>query len=179
MQKPSYQDPAQWGGTPIILTPIGTIRTPFRDSVGMPIQSSFASGVEGVIELFPQLLQGLHDLDGFERLWVMYYFHRAVAPKLMVSPYLDPVEHGIFATRSPARPNKIGMSPVRLLGIDGPRLRIADVDMLDGTPLLDIKPYLPAFDHFEVVRTGWYKDTTMQVVADSRFELKTPQSKVK
>jgi tRNA-Thr(GGU) m(6)t(6)A37 methyltransferase TsaA len=179
MKRYNYDDPTKCDNSPIILTPIGCIHTPFHDSAGMPIQSSVASGVEGTIDLFPEFVQGLLDIEGFDRLWVMYYFHRAVAPKLMVTPYLDPVEHGVFATRSPARPNKIGMSSVRLLNVDGNHLRIADVDMLDGSPLLDIKPYIQAFDYFEAVRVGWYKDTAPQVVADSRFELKNPQLKTK
>ncbi len=89
----------------------------------------------------------------------------------MVRPYLDPVERGVFATRSPARPNRIGMSPVRLLGVQGATLLVCDADMLDGTPLLDIKPYVPAFDHFPVTRVGWYERVSAAgAVADARFE---------
>ncbi len=164
MDRPDILDP---------IKPIGTIHTPFRQAQGTPIQSSVANGAEGTIELLPEFGPGLKDLEGFDRLWLIYQFDRASEPQLIVQPYLDPSEHGIFATRSPARPNKIGMSPVRLLGIEGNRIRIADVDMLDGTPLLDIKPYVPAFDHFPITRTGWYKDTSpVGAVADGRFEQK-------
>jgi tRNA-Thr(GGU) m(6)t(6)A37 methyltransferase TsaA len=135
-----------------------------------------ANGAEGTVELLPEFEPGLKDLEGFDRIWLIYQFDRALEPQLIVRPYLDLAEHGIFATRSPARPNKIGISPVRLLGIQGNRLRIGDADMLDGTPLLDIKPYVPAFDHFSIERTGWYKEKpTEGVVADDRFEQKKDQ----
>lgn len=153
------------------IKPIGTIHTHFSQATGTPIQSSVANGAEGTIELLAEFELGLKDLEGFDRIWLIYQFDRASDPQLIVRPYLDPAEHGIFATRSPARPNKIGMSPVRLLGIQGNRLQIADVDMLDGTPLLDIKPYVPAFDHFPITRVGWYKDKpSAGAVADDRFE---------
>jgi tRNA-Thr(GGU) m(6)t(6)A37 methyltransferase TsaA len=157
------------------IKPIGTIHTPFKQAQGTPIQSSVANGAEGTIQLLPEFESGLKDLEGFDRLWLIYLFDRASEPQLIVRPYLDPAEHGIFATRSPARPNKIGMSPVRLLGIQGNLLHIGDVDMLDGTPLLDIKPYVPAFDHFTIQRAGWYKDkSTAGAVADDRFKQKGP-----
>lgn len=153
------------------IIPIGFIHTPFLESQGTPIQGSAAKGVEGVVEMLPQFAAGLRDLVGFERIWLLYHFHRSREPQLIVRPYLDSQEHGVFATRSPARPNGIGMSTVRLLGVDGNRLRIADVDMLDGTPILDIKPYVPAFDHFPVSRIGWYEGKSAKgVVADGRFE---------
>jgi tRNA-Thr(GGU) m(6)t(6)A37 methyltransferase TsaA len=158
------------------ISAIGTIHTPFKQATGTPIQSSVANGAEGTIELLAEFAPGLKDLEGFDRIWLIYQFDRASEPQLIVRPYLDPSEHGIFATRSPSRPNKIGMSPVRLLGIQGNLLRIADVDMLDGTPLLDIKPYVPAFDHFTIQRAGWYKDkSTAGAVADDRFEPKKSQ----
>jgi len=158
---------------PRSITPIGVVRTPFTRATGTPIQSSAANGAEGTVEIFPEFQTGLKDLEQFERLWLIYQFDRASEPQLMVRPYLDHCEHGIFATRSPARPNKIGMSAVRLLGVEGNRLCVADVDMLDGTPLLDIKPYIPAFDHFPVTKVGWYQDRSPAgVVADDRFEQK-------
>ena len=158
------------------ICPIGTIRTSFKQATETPIQSSVANGAEGTIELLPEFELGLKDLEGFERIWLIYQFDRASEPQLTVRPYLDSAEHGVFATRAPARPNRIGMSPVRLLGIEGNLLRIADVDILDGTPLLDIKPYVPAFDHFTIQRAGWYKDkSTAGAVADDRFEQKKPQ----
>ena len=136
---------------------IGLIRTPFQRSEGTPIQSAVANRAQGVVELFPEFTPGLRDLAGFERLWLIYVLDRASAAQLIARPYLDTQEHGIFATRSPARPNHIGLSSVRLLGVDQNRLLISDVDMLDGTPLLDIKPYVPSFrlfrgDAYGVVR---------------------------
>jgi tRNA-Thr(GGU) m(6)t(6)A37 methyltransferase TsaA len=150
---------------------IGVIRTPFPQSAGTPIQSAVAGAAEGRVELFAGYEQGLKDVDGFERLWLIYWFDRVAERGLLVRPYLDTVERGVFATRSPARPNRLGMSAVRLLRVEGNALIVAGVDMLDGTPLLDIKPYVPAFDHFAVERTGWYGDATgAGAVADDRFE---------
>lgn len=157
----------------LTMSPIGLIHTPFQHSAGTPIQSAVANGAQGVVELFPEFTPGLRDLVGFDRLWLIYVLDRASEAQLVTRPYLDTQEHGIFATRSPARPNHIGLSAVRLLGVDQNRLLISDVDMLDGTPLLDIKPYVPAFDHFEVTRTGWYAGKFAKgVVADDRFEAK-------
>lgn len=153
------------------IRPIGIIHTPFRQSQGTPIQSSVAGGSEGIVELMPEFATGLRDLAGFDRVWLLYLFHRSQDAQLMVRPYLDSQERGVFATRSPARPNGIGMSAVRLLAVEDNRLHVADVDMLDGTPLLDIKPYVPAFDHFPVTRIGWYEGKSPKgVVADGRFE---------
>jgi tRNA-Thr(GGU) m(6)t(6)A37 methyltransferase TsaA len=153
------------------IRPIGIIHTPFLQSQGTPIQSSVAGGSEGIVELMPEFAAGLRDLAGFDRVWLLYLFHRSQDARLMVRPYLDSQERGVFATRSPARPNGIGMSSVRLLAVEDHRLRVADVDMLDGTPLLDIKPYVPSFDHFQVTRIGWYEGKSPKgVVADSRFE---------
>ncbi len=114
---------------------------------------------------------GLRDIDGFDRLWLIYLFDRASEAQLVVRPYLDTAEHGVFATRSPARPNKIGMSSVRLLRVEGPRLFVADVDMLDGSPLVDIKPCIPEFDYLAARRVGWFEGRFAEgAVADSRFE---------
>ena len=157
------------------MRPIGVIHTPFRHSKGTPIQSAMAGGAQGFIKVFPEFDAGLRDVEGFERLWLIYLLDRASAPQLIVRPYLDIQEHGIFATRSPARPNYIGISAVRLLGVEQNRLLVADVDMLDGTPLLDIKPYVPAFDCFEGSRAGWYQGKPAQgAVADDRFEARFP-----
>ena len=154
----------------IAVRPIGTIRTPFASPQGVPIQPRAAAGAEGIVDLRPEYAAGLRDLDGFERIWLIYWFDRAAAPRMTVRPYMDDAEHGLFATRAPARPNAIGMSCVRLLAIEGPTLRVADVDMLDGTPLLDIKPYAPQFDVFEVTRAGWLQDRAVQGRrADARF----------
>lgn len=153
------------------LKPIGIIRTPFLRAEGTPIQSVCADGAEGVVEVFPEFAAGLKDLDGFERIWLIYALDRAKPGELLARPYLDNEPHGIFATRSPARPNALGMSPVRLLRVEGARLAVAQVDMLDGTPLVDIKPYVPEFDRFEVQRVGWYAGKSAAgAVADARFE---------
>ena len=125
----------------------------------------------GTAVLLPEYAPALQDLEGLERVWLLYLLHRASEPRLVVRPYLDTVEHGVFATRSPARPNRIGLSVVRLLGIDGLKLKFAGVDMLDGSPLLDIKPYVPAFDAFPESRAGWYEGRLRaDVTADDRFE---------
>lgn len=158
------------------LKPIGVIHSPFQQASGTPIQSRAGEGVEATVEIFPEFVAGLKDLNGFERIWLLYWFDRASFEQsgLVVSPYLDPRgSHGVFATRAPARPNPIGISPVRLLDIRGNLLRVSDVDILDRTPLLDIKPYVSQFDAFEVMRSGWLDGlSNWQVKADSRFERK-------
>jgi tRNA-Thr(GGU) m(6)t(6)A37 methyltransferase TsaA len=153
------------------LSPIGVIHSPFKHAEGTPIQGVSRGGVEGFVEVFPSFVPGLRDLAEFERIWLIYLLDRASPVQLVVVPYMDTSERGVFATRSPARPNHVGMSAVRLLSVEQNRLLIADVDMLDGTPLLDIKPYVPAFDSFEHARAGWYANkTAAEVVADDRFE---------
>lgn len=153
------------------LRQIGVIRTPFRESAGTPIQPSMAEGIQGTVEVLPEYAAGLKDLDGFERIWLLYWFHRAAEPKLTVRPYMDESERGVFATRAPSRPNPIGISCVRLLSVKGNVLWIADVDILDGTPLIDIKPYAPLFDHYAVTRFGWLESQARpRAHADGRFE---------
>jgi tRNA (adenine37-N6)-methyltransferase len=159
--------------TRLSLKPIGTIHSPFRQAAGTPIQSTLANGAEGWAEIFPQFVPGLKDVAGFERIWLLYWFDRATPPHLSVKPFLDQQTRGIFATRAPCRPNPIGLSCVRLLRIEGYRLRIADFDILDETPLLDIKPYAPTLDSFKVRRVGWLQNRgDRAVVADDRFERK-------
>lgn len=156
---------------------IGIIHTPFQVSAGTPVQSACANGACGTVEVYPEYAEGLRDLEGFERIWLLYHLDRATAPQLVTHPYLDDQPHGIFATRSPARPNHIGLSPVRLLRVEGALLHVADVDMLDGTPLLDIKPYVAEFDCFAVDRNGWYDGRSARgKVADARFERSKPGS---
>jgi tRNA-Thr(GGU) m(6)t(6)A37 methyltransferase TsaA len=160
------------------LSPIGLIHTPFHHANGTPIQSAVAGDSEGFVVLFPEFTAGLRDVADFERLWLIYLLDRAAEPQLIVRPYLDDKEHGIFATRAPARPNHIGISAVRLLGIEENRLLVAGVDMLDGTPLIDIKPYVPSFDSFAGSRAGWYQGKSAEgVVADDRFELHVPDTR--
>src|SRR5258705_4167408 len=158
-------------GEPVIFRPIGLIRTPFASVEGMPVQAALpaATGVAGWIEFDPDLVEGLADLDGFSHVTLFYYFDRAGSPRMTVIPFLDVHPHGLFATRSPARPNPIGISTVRLVAIEGATIRIEDVDMLDGTPLLDIKPYVPALDDRADVRIGWYADRLADARSDRRF----------
>ena len=154
------------------LSPIGVIHTPHRQATGTPIQSVFASEVEGTLDLLPEYAAGLKDLEGFERIWLFYWFDRAAEARLEVTPYLDTRPHGIFATRSPCRPNPIGLSCVQLRRIEGNLVHILGADMLDGTPLLDIKPYVPAFDAFSPERIGWFATVkNASTTADARFEL--------
>lgn len=153
------------------MTAIGVIHTPFLHATGTPIQSAVAGNAQGVVEVFAEFAKGLKDVAGFERLWLIYWMGRASTAKLISRPYLDNEDRGVFATRSPARPNHIGLSSVCLIQVEGNRLLVSEVDMLNGTPLLDIKPYVPAFDHFNVTRTGWYGDKSARgAVADDRFE---------
>jgi tRNA (adenine37-N6)-methyltransferase len=157
---------------PVSYCPIGLIHTPFTDVNGMPIQPTAALGTRGTIDLDPGYADGLLDLDGFSHLLLLYHLHEVRAARLEVTPFLDASPHGIFATRSPARPNPVGLSTVRLVGIRGATIEIADVDMLDGTPLLDIKPYVPAFDDRDGARIGWFAgrlDRLVEVRADRRF----------
>ncbi|HMQ56036.1 MAG TPA: tRNA (N6-threonylcarbamoyladenosine(37)-N6)-methyltransferase TrmO [Anaerolineae bacterium] len=157
--------------TQICYTPIGIIRSPFKVPVGMPIQAA-ATETRGEIELIPAYQAGLRDLAGFSHLILLYHFHLIRGFQLIVTPFLDTEPHGIFATRSPARPNTIGLSVVRLLQVEADRLQIAEVDIVDGTPLLDIKPYVPAFDHRQNATIGWFKEKVgnlHQTLADQRF----------
>jgi len=136
------------------LRPIGIIRTPFEDVSGTPIQPAFANDAEGTVEVFPEFAEGLADLAGYERIWLVYWFDRAGCTRLRVIPFRDTRERGLFATRAPCRPNPIGLSCVRLVSLAESVLRVAGVDVLDKTPLLDIKPYVPEFDAYPVSRTG-------------------------
>ena len=135
--------------------PIGIIHTPFKELENMPIQPSGAAGIRGTVELFPEFIEGLKDLDGFSHLILLYHFHESRGYKLVVTPFLDSKPRGLFSTRAPKRPNPIGLSIVRLIQIQGCSLDVENVDILDGTPLLDIKPYVPEFDHQEDCRIGW------------------------
>ncbi len=137
--------------------PIGIIHSPYTDPKEVPIQGRF-SGARGEIEVFPKYEQGLKDIDGFSHLILLYYFHQEKGYSLLVKPFLEDTRRGLFATRYPARPNPIGLSVVRLLERRGNILQIAEVDVLDGTPLLDIKPYVPQFDERKGATVGWLKD---------------------
>lgn len=136
-------------------TPIGLIHSPYVSREGMPIQPTGARGVAGTVDLDPALAAGLADLDGFSHLFLIYAFHQSEGYALTVTPFLDTTPRGLFATRAPRRPNPLGLSVVRLDRVEGARLHILDVDVLDGTPLLDIKPYVPEFDAAPEAASGW------------------------
>ena len=157
----------------IEFTPIGIIHSPFTESEGMPIQPAGAAGIKGTVEVFKEFHTGLNDLDGFSHIILLYHFHRSRGFNLRVVPFLDSEPRGLFATRAPKRPNPIGLSIVQLEKIDEGILYIRNVDILDGTPLLDIKPYVPEFDAQVKVRTGWLdkgKQTVSSRKSDDRFK---------
>lgn len=142
----------------IIFNPIGTIYTPFETPREAPIQPSRSKGAIGRIELLPEYESGLDDLDGFSHIILLYYFHLSSGYDLKVKPFLDNTLRGVFATRAPRRPNGIGLSTVRLIRVEGLALHIQDIDVVDGTPLLDIKPYVPEFQSTPEIRLGWLTD---------------------
>ncbi|HEX7568614.1 MAG TPA: tRNA (N6-threonylcarbamoyladenosine(37)-N6)-methyltransferase TrmO [Anaerolineaceae bacterium] len=135
--------------------PIGIVHSPFTDKSQTPIQSS-RSQAKGVVEVYPEYAEGLQDLEGFSHIFLLYAFHESPGYSLLVKPFLDDQLRGLFATRYPARPNPIGLSVVRLTARQGTTLEVEGVDMLDGTPLLDIKPYVADFDIRTDTRSGWY-----------------------
>lgn len=153
--------------------PIGVIHSPFKELSGMPIQPPGAAEVEGTVEVFEPYLPGLKDLDGFSHVILLYHFHQSKGYNLEVVPFMDTTSRGLFATRAPKRPNPIGLSVVRLEKVEKGCLHIRGVDILDGTPLLDIKPYVPAFDAPQDVRSGWLEGARKAVSkrkADGRFK---------
>jgi tRNA (adenine37-N6)-methyltransferase len=153
-------------------TPIGIVHSPFSALEGMPIQPAGAAGIKGTVEVFPEYQDGLKDLEGFSHIILLYHFHRSTDFKLQVVPFLDSELRGVFATRAPKRPNPIGLSVVKLRETEDNILHIENVDILDGTPLLDVKPYVPEFDEQTSVRTGWLeraKRTLFQRRSDKRF----------
>ncbi len=156
----------------IIYRPIGIIHSPFKETNKMPIQPAAAKGVEGTIDINPEFENGLKDLDGFSHIILLYHLHLSRGFSLEVIPFLDDKLRGVFATRAPRRPNAIGLSVVRLVGIEENRLYIQNIDVVDGTPLLDIKPYVPEFDDQQAERIGWLSDKIdkmREVKADERF----------
>jgi tRNA-Thr(GGU) m(6)t(6)A37 methyltransferase TsaA len=138
------------------MNPIGIIHSPFIDKSQTPIQAS-RSQARGVVEVYPEYAEGLQDLEGFSHIFLLYTFHESSGYSLLVKPFLDDQLRGLFATRYPARPNPIGLSVVKLISRKGNSLEVEGVDMLDGTPLLDIKPYIPDFDVRSNTRDGWYE----------------------
>ena len=141
--------------TNFVMIPIGVIRTPFTEPKGMPIQPAFSQAA-GQVEVLAEYAEGLQDLEGFSHVILIYALHRSEGYALRVKPFLDNVMRGLFATRYPNRPNPIGLSIVRLLSRRENVLEVEEIDVLDGTPLLDIKPYVPDFDSRADARAGWY-----------------------
>lgn len=165
----------------ITYEPIGIVHSSYRDPVGVPIQGALAPESEGTLKIYPPFAAGLQDIEGFSHLIVIYHFHAASekAP-LLATPFLDDEPHGIFAIRSPRRPNPIGLSVVRLLQRRDRELRLSEVDMIDGTPVLDLKPFVPRFDHREGVRIGWFSgrlDRPARTHADDRFGGSPPEGR--
>jgi tRNA-Thr(GGU) m(6)t(6)A37 methyltransferase TsaA len=157
----------------ITYNPIGIIHSPFKDIKGMPIQPAGAKGIAGTIEIKPEYIDGLQDIEGFSHIILIYHFHLSKGYSLKVKPFLDETLRGVFATRAPRRPNPIGISVVKLVKVEGTILHIEDIDIVDGTPLLDIKPYVPEFDITGGKKLGWLSKKIKkvhEVKADERFQ---------
>jgi tRNA-Thr(GGU) m(6)t(6)A37 methyltransferase TsaA len=159
---------------------LGLVESRFEQQAGTPIQGRLAPEETAVIRIFDEYAAGLKDLEDFSYIYVFFGFNRSDCSKLLVKPYLDTVERGIFATRSPLRPNPLGMTIVRLDRIEGNCLHVSGVDILNGSPVLDIKPYIPEFDHHQPEKTGWYQNKENKsslVLADDRFT--NPETRAK
>ncbi len=154
------------------ITPIGVIHTPFNNLEGMPIQPSGAADVIGSIVIDKAYEEGLQDLEGFSHIILLYHFHRSKGYDLMVKPFLDDQKRGLFSTRAPRRPNPIGLSIVRLVKREENLLMIQGIDVLNNTPLIDIKPYVPGFDAKQVTALGWLEqkqENALSLKSDDRF----------
>jgi len=151
---------------------IGIIHSPFKELANMPVQSLGAQSAEGRVVVDERFTEGLRDLDGFSHIYLVYHFHKASRTELQVVPYMDTVTRGVFATRSPLRPAHIGISVVELLNVADNVLTVRGLDVLDGTPLIDIKPYMPQFDCWQNATSGWMKASRSDVEekrSDNRF----------
>jgi len=146
----------------IIYRPIGIIHSEHTVAEKTPAQPVYAKGCKGYVEIFPDFFEGLLNLSGFSHIYLIYHFHKEEAVKLLVRPFLQDEIHGIFATRKPCRPNAIGLSVVELCGIENNILHLDNVDILDGTPLLDIKPYTAKFDLYDIKKNGWQDEVDEQ-----------------
>ncbi|WP_319550015.1 tRNA (N6-threonylcarbamoyladenosine(37)-N6)-methyltransferase TrmO [Desulfogranum marinum] len=154
------------------IAPIGIIHTPIDSPKNAPIQPKGAAQIRGKIEVYPQFSEGLKDLEGFSHLYLLYQFHLAQRTELTVTPFMDTVPRGVFSTRSPLRPNHIGISIVQLTSIDDNILHVTGIDTVDQTPLLDLKPYIHNFDSVEQSTSGWMKADEETIAArrsDNRF----------
>ncbi len=148
----------------ITYRPIGIIHTGFQDKKGTPIQGVFAKDAKGEVEIFHEYADGLKDIEGFSHLILIYHFHLADNYSLISKPFLEDEQHGIFSIRHFKRPNPIGLSVVRLERVRGNKLEISEVDIIDGTPLLDIKPFVPQFDNRAVAKSGWLSNPHLDMV---------------
>jgi tRNA-Thr(GGU) m(6)t(6)A37 methyltransferase TsaA len=165
-------DKAQDSQMDITFQAIGLIHSPFKDLEGMPIQSASKASGPGKVEIFHEYQDGLKDLDGFSHIILLYHMHAIREQSLTVTPFLDSSPRGIFATRAPTRPNPIGLSIVKLIRIEDCVLYVDGLDVLDGTPLLDLKPYIPEFDHRPNASIGWLENARGEVTgktSDDRF----------
>ncbi len=153
------------------VTPIGRAVTPFHEQSGTPIQAGLSGPVEARLVIEPRFREGLADLAGYRRIWVISWFDRAADYKLKVVPYRDTVPRGLFATRAPSRPNKIGLSCVEVKSVDVEKgeISVESIDLLDGTPIIDIKPYIPRVDAFPDSEAGWFDRGIPRTIADDRF----------
>lgn len=151
---------------------IGIIHSPFKEPKGTPIQPRAAQGIHGTVEVFQEYTEGLKDIDGFSHVILVYHFHLSKKSSLRVKPFMDDQTHGVFSTRAPNRPNPIGISVVQLVKIEGNILQVKDLDIVDGTPLLDIKPYVPEFDIRDAKKKGWLEKNISKLPTskdDGRF----------
>ncbi len=150
---------------------IGVVHSPFKEAKGTPIQPSRAKGARGTVEVYQEFAEGLRDIEGFSHIILLCHLHKSKGYRLQVVPFLDTELRGLFATRAPKRPNPIGLSVVRLISVDDNTLTVEDVDFLDGTPVLDIKPFVGEFDNRGETRFGWLEVARQKrEVADGRFK---------
>jgi len=157
----------------IVYKPIGIIHSPFDKLEDMPIQPSSESSGPGVVEVYPEFAPGLKDLEGFSHVYLLFHMHKTGEVKLKVTPFLDEQSRGLFATRAPSRPNPIGLSLVKIVRIEKNLIHVDRVDVLDGTPLIDLKPYVPAFEEVEEARIGWLENARSRIRSrnsDARFK---------
>jgi tRNA-Thr(GGU) m(6)t(6)A37 methyltransferase TsaA len=157
----------------VVYRPIGIIRSPFNSLEDMPIQPTSNVSGSGIVEVFPEFADGLKDLEGFSHIYLLYHFHKVHRQELVVTPFLDKEPRGIFATRAPSRPNPVGLSLVELVRREENLIYVERVDVLNETPLLDIKPYVPEFEDLRDVRAGWLEQARGLVrtqKSDSRFK---------
>jgi tRNA-Thr(GGU) m(6)t(6)A37 methyltransferase TsaA len=158
--------------TSIAMPVIGTIHSPFTDLKNMPIQPPGAQGVSGKLIIKDEYAEGLKDLDGFSHIYIFYHFHKTTKTKLEVIPFMDKVPRGVFSTRTPMRPSRLGMSVIEVVSVDGNCVNVKGIDVLDGTPLIDIKPYILKFDYRADATSGWMQGSTDDVSnrrSDDRF----------